>query len=224
MNCINFVLHDRQETIAIQGGSPCPPLQLPPNLISCSSSPCSATFTFLSSPLHQAHSVLGGSTAANALPWGTFPWLSLCSKLSHPLLLQGLFKCLHSSYDYLKASWLIHIVLRQKPTQHCKAIIFQLKKDFLVKKIIKALCFFAYLLSFQLPTLHLPPACARTNLMVWCYFYAKTSNEFTGISRRGRHILFSRTHLIGTGQKSSFYSTWLWKISLIATIFLLSSQ
>ena len=29
--------------------------------------------------------------------------------------------------------WLIHVVVRQKPTQYCKAIILQLKRNFLKK-------------------------------------------------------------------------------------------
>jgi len=36
------------------------------------------------------------------------------------------------TYVYL---WLIHVVVWQKPTQHCKAIILQLKKKCIGKKI-----------------------------------------------------------------------------------------
>ena len=32
--------------------------------------------------------------------------------------------------------WLIHVVLRQKPTQHCKAILLQLKIEFLKKVLL----------------------------------------------------------------------------------------
>lgn len=66
---------------------------------------------------------------------------------------------------------------------------------------LKALCFFAYLLSFQLSGLHLPPEWGTANSMAWYYFYAKTSDEFTVVPRRGTHTLSSRTDLTGTGQK-----------------------
>ena len=64
---------------------------------------------------------------------------------------EGRFKR-EGTYVYL---WLIHVDVGQKPTQHCKAIIFQLNINFKKKIILKSSSFSFKCYSLNLFTL--PP-------------------------------------------------------------------